>query len=176
MSDVVKTLVVLSLIILLTKKTYSMNSSGNENVSSALLEIANKYGAERAKRIEQIIRLETAHFNSIQWKKGNTAGMEVGNDKKVFPFGWSSLAEFVELNGLNPSNFSTYTMVENRTGKIKRFIKFPSSFDFILFLAFLMKKRGWDYGSWYSRNKESKERYIETLNRITPKIVNSFVL
>ncbi len=146
-----------------------------DEVYKALTAIVDRWGEEKAKGIERMYRLETAHFKSEQFKKGFTAGMEAFSDK--FPYKWSSLQAFIEeeATDLSPSDFSTFTMREGGTGKIKTFIKFPSIPDAFNFLAFVLNKRKWNYGSWYSTKPESQQRYNERLKTIKPRIVNDII-
>lgn len=138
----------------------------------ALKLIADNYGRDRAAKAEQLIRKETRHFESRQWKQGNTAGME--SFKSTFPFGWSSLRDFVEAKNIDPGLFTTYTMQENNTGKQKTFIRFPSAGIFVLFLDwFITNKRGGHYGKWYSLDLAAANTYQDNMAAIRPRIVES---
>jgi hypothetical protein len=103
----------------------------------------------------------------------NTPGMEIAKGKNNFPFGWSSLQEFCIKEGLGASDFSTWTSPENKTGIEKTFIKFPSQYFAILFVAFLINKRKWNLGSWFSTNPEKQLGYTVYLDRIKPRIVDA---
>jgi hypothetical protein len=134
--------------------------------------IIDNYGREYAEQIEKVLRWETAHFTSKQWLQGNTAGMEATSLN--FPFGWSSLQEFVDNYGLNSGDFSTYTMVENNTGITKRFIKFPDVYTFIVFLAWFIKtKREGRIGYWYSLDENSATRYENSLQGVRSRFVDA---
>jgi hypothetical protein len=142
------------------------------NGLSAVLE---RYGADFAKNVERLYRLESAHFKSQQFKKGFSAGMEAFGAE--FPYGWTSLKEFInkEAPDLKPSDFSTFEMREGGTGKIKTFIKFPSVYYAMMFLAFVIEKRNSNFGSWYSKKPEAQQRYNEKLKTIRPRIVNELL-
>lgn len=144
-----------------------------EQVKNALKVIKDTYGVEKAQNMERLIRWETNHFKSGQWKKGNTSGMEIAKGKFVYPYGWKSLKEFADEAMIKPSEFSTYDMVENGTGLTKTFIKFPSPYLFVMFLAYVMKKRDWNFGSWYSTQPEKQATYFSKIQGVKPRFVNS---
>lgn len=146
---------------------------GMQEVKNTLRQILKQYTPEVSKYIERIVRIESNHFKSGQWKKGNSAGMEAFGDS--FPYGWSSLKSFASQNKIDGSKFSTYTMTENGTGKQKTFIKFPDINTFLWFLTFHLNKYNWDWGRWYSTKPESKKRYVDSLNAITPKLTNEIL-
>jgi len=56
-----------------------------DELEAALKVVVQLYGRPYAEKVEQLLRLETAHFSSEQWKQGHTAGMEATT--KTFPFG-----------------------------------------------------------------------------------------
>jgi hypothetical protein len=152
------------------KKAESMET---KDYQDAFRLIFNKYGREKAETVERLFRLETAHFKSGQFLHTLTPGMEIAKGKFTFPYGWSSLQEFANETGLKAGDFSTYTMNENQTGKEKTFIAFPNLAASVLFVAYLLNKRNWNAGSWYSTNPSSQQSYTQNLNKIVPKIVNS---
>jgi hypothetical protein len=172
-------------IIIVTFILYSQKSKNeseldiNENDmtsqrSSGLSKVIQDYGVEYAKNVERLLRWETAHFKSRQWKNGSTAGMEATTEK--FPFGWSSLKKFVNENNISENKFSTYKMIENNTGITKTFIKFPDEFTFIIFLAwFIRNVRNNRFGYWYSTNEENARRYEEKISKVIPRIVNELI-
>ena len=144
------------------------------DIRTALIAVIDQYGPAYAKRIEQLLRWETRHFESEQWKQGNTAGMEAFSN--VFPYGWKSLEEFAELYDLSKADFLTYKMVENNTGITKTFIRFPDAYTFILFLAwFIQNKRKGNFGNWYSMNEAMAENYEQQLDKVVPRIVNDLL-
>jgi hypothetical protein len=171
---------ILAVIILKNKKKNEKpkETGGNtmlqeDDILDALRNIKEKFGTDKAAMIERLFRLETAHFKSSQWMNARTPGMEIGGGVKTFPYGWSSLYEFSKAYDYDPSDFSTWTHAENKTGKIKTFITFPSvraSFDFV---AYLMKKRNWNFGSWFSTKEESQREYVNTLNTIRARYVET---
>ena len=146
--------------------------TGTDEVKNALKTIGETYGVDKAQMTERLIRWETAHFKSGQWKRGNTAGMEIAKGKFSYPFGWSSLKEFSDAALIKPEAYSTYDMIENGTGLTKTFIKFPSPYIFMLFLVFVIKKRNWNWGSWYSTQAAKQNEYISKIMTIKPRFTN----
>jgi len=143
-----------------------------QDVIKGLSWVIDNYGREFAKKVEQILRWESAHFTSQQWLNGTTAGMEAKSN--TYPFGWPSLEEFVNTYGLDPNNFSIYFMIENNTGIQKRFIKFPDAYTFVVFLAWFIKvKRDGRFGYWYSLNDESAARYEAKIDTVKSRFVDS---
>lgn len=145
------------------------------DVADALNLVKELYGRNFAEQIEQALRWETAHFKSEQWEQGNTAGMEATTNS--WPYGWQSLEDFIkafpELN-LTRYDFMTYQMVENNTGDVVKFIRFPSAYDFILFFAwFIQTRRNGRVGNWYSLDNEAAARYENKIAGVNPSIVNS---
>jgi hypothetical protein len=167
---------VLLFLLLLPKKTAQTENNpmlAEDDIIDSLRQLKNKYGSEKAAMIERLFRLETAHFKSSQWTNARTPGMEIGGGVRTFPFGWSSLYEFSKAYDYEPGDFSTWTHPENRTGKIKTFIVFPNvkaAFDFV---GYLMNKRNWNFGSWYSTRPEYQQNYIDTLNTIRARYVEA---
>ena len=144
-----------------------------DEILDALKNIKATYGSDKAAMIERLFRLETAHFKSSQWVHSLTPGMEIGGSVRTFPFGWSSLYAFAKEYQYDPSSFSTLTQTENGTGRLKTFIVFPSvkaSFDFV---AYLMDKRNWNFGSWFSLEEESQKRYVDSLNAIRARYIEA---
>jgi hypothetical protein len=146
--------------------------SNLDQVKNALKVIGDTYGVDKAQMAERLMRWETAHFTSGQWLRGNTSGMEIATGKFTYPFGWGTLDEWASDAGIDPDEFSTYSMIENNTGKTKTFIKFPSAYLFALFLVYVIKKRGWNWGAWYSTNAEKQQNYLNKIMGITPRFTN----
>jgi len=144
-----------------------------DQVVDALRKISQLYGVEFARKIEQILRWETAHFSSESWIFTNTAGMEATNG--TFPYGWTALAEFVETSNFDlvPSDFTTAGFNENGTGIFKQFVVFPNAYYFVIFLAwFIMNKRGGRAGYWYSLDEDSATRYEQKISGVNTPFVD----
>lgn len=145
------------------------------NASLGLQKVAKKYGVAYAREIEKAMRIETAHFTSVQWLKTGTAGMEAKNN--VFPFGWSSLSEFSKIKGLNENFFFLKKMKDNHDGREPYFIGFSDTGVFVEFFAwFIQTKRGGDVLSWYRLPNsqlaiQQRDKYRQTMDKIQTKFV-----
>lgn len=154
------------------------DSDEDAQIEDALYKVKNMYGVNFARQIERVLRQETAHFSSGGWLATNGAGMEATN--RNFPFGWPSLAEFVEQQGaalnLSPGDFTILEMQENNSDdeEPETFIVWPNVYSFIVFLAwFIQNVRGGRAGYWYSLKEDSAARYENTLSKIKTPIVDS---
>lgn len=127
-----------------------------------------------AKRIEQIYRLETAHFKSEQFKKTGTAGMTAPIlDPSIF-WGWKSLSNFINDKKLNPSDF-VIGYSKKIGGKMFNYIRFKKPFFAPLFMYYYFKMYDYDYGRWFSKNDTEKKKYMLNIEKVTPKFYNEFV-
>ena len=170
-------MVIIFALAMLAKKTHRQNAMNQtpqekqKDILKALSDILSKYGRQAAETVEQLFRLETAHFTSKQWQMANTPGMEIFSQN--FPFGWTSLKKFTDKYGISPDKFSKYSIRENGTGIEKTFVVFPDAYTSMMFVADLLDSRGWNGGSWYSTDPVKQENYRKKLNSITPKLVNA---
>jgi hypothetical protein len=165
---------VIVLLLMLPKKTADNTTNpmlAEDDIIDSLRQLKNKYGREKAAMIERLFRLETAHFKSSQWQNARTPGMEIGGGVRTFPYGWSSLYEFTKTYNYEPGDFSTWTHPENQTGKIKTFIVFPTARAAFEFVGYLMNKRNWNFGSWFSTKPDFQQNYVDTLNTIRARYV-----
>lgn len=108
------------------------------------------YGAEMAKRVEQIMRLETAHFNSAQYKQTGSAGMEFGKWLNIPKNATSGVKEFRD----------------NITGQVRKFIVWKSVNDFALYLASYIVRNGGNYARWNSLQPAQQEKYRNEVNAV----------
>jgi hypothetical protein len=144
-----------------------------EDFLNGLFVLRNKFGltSYEAKKLEQLYRLETAHFRSGQFKNTFSPGMERFGGG--FPFGWYSLNNYFWKNWPEhkPTNLF-YTGIEGGTGKRKTFLKFNNIIDAMATtLANARMKKS--FAAWYSNNKDSQKRYLESLNKINPKLAKN---
>lgn len=130
--------------------------------------VKDEFGAEIATTAEQLYRKETRHFQSGQFLKTLSPGMEVATGKKEFPYGWGSLTKFIQAYPQYDGGFYTYTMNENGTGKEKTFIGFPTIDGAVMFLAYTISKRK-HAGYWRSTKTEIADKYLTSLKTINPK-------
>jgi hypothetical protein len=128
-----------------------------EQAKNAILAIKDLKGRERAKLIEQILRLETAHFKSKQYKLSGSAGMEDGK--------WSNL---------NPATYTTFKMNDNHlTGdkKERTFIKWNNVLDFVLYLSDYIDRHDGNYARWNSTNTARQLLYRAKVNSVRARFV-----
>jgi hypothetical protein len=133
----------------------------------ALPKVLAKFGRDIARRVEQIYRVETAHFKSLQFRKTGSPGMEAHGVPPYY--GWH-VPFFVANPSYTP--LGTFTMPENNTGISKTFIVMPSVEAAMMFLADYIKRHN-NAARWYSTNPASQERYIATLNSVIPRHTNA---
>lgn len=138
----------------------------NENTARQQIEHAfKKYGKDFATMFEKMLRLETAHFKSGQYRNTGTHGMEVGK--------WSlgSFAQYVSKETYSGKEGKTST---NKGGTVKRFVIWSDPIMFVdWFYWFIHNKRNGNFAAWYSLNPESQKRYLKKLSEISAKIVNT---
>lgn len=150
--------------------TAEFSQATGGGLSDTLQDIADEYGLNYARDVERLARLETANFSSGQWDLYNTPGMEAFTGS--FPYGWSSLAEYINLTGMDPAAFYTGTMAENQTGIIKSFVGFPSKNEALEFLAwFIANKRGGNFGKWFSLDSGAAAQYYATMQSIDTTLI-----
>jgi len=146
----------------------------NDDLENAFKNVSEIFGADVARTVEKMYRKETANFTSGQFKKTFSAGMEISSkvaekgEPFVFPYGWSSLEKFLTKYPQYNGTFYTVTFIkgENKTGKTKTFIGFPTLESAIAFLAYridALNKAGKHAGYWRSTVPEVADRYFGTL-------------
>lgn len=145
-----------------------------QQLRKAFSTVALYYGWNFAKKLEQLYRIETAHFTSLQFRRTFSPGMEIAggtnSNKTEFPFGWTGLQTFVNKFPTFNGNFYTYRMPENKTGIPKTFVGFPHLEASIMFTAyFIAEIRNGRFGYWYSLDPISARSYENKLNTITTK-------
>ena len=147
-----------------------------QELRSAFKKVADNYGPDFAKKTEQLFRKETAHFTSGQFKKTLSPGMEIAggtnSTQTVFPYGWSSLRNFIQQNPQYNGNFYVHRMNENQTGFSKTFIGWPTLEGSVMFVAWFIKNvRNGRFGYWYSLNESLASSYENNMSKITARYV-----
>lgn len=142
-----------------------------DDARAALQVVKQRYGTAMAKRIEQVARLESAHFNSAQYKATGTGGMEVHGPPPFY--GWYS--NFFLANPTY-TPVGTIDFTENGTGLTKTFVIMPSVEAWMMFLADYATRYANQGGilRWYSTNAQAQANYANSLNQISTPFVNSF--
>lgn len=169
---------------LISKKSNAMETTPNPNNSTeptpaelraALKFILDRYGRETAKKVEQLYRWETRHFESRQYKKTFTPGMEPSpQTNNVFPYGWSSLKAYAQQNNIPASAFYLAgPFTEGGTGRQKKFVGFPNVKTAMDFVVFMINRRGGNWGKWFSLEPTAAANYVRNLNAVRAVIVNS---
>lgn len=158
------------------KTNYSSMPITDENIKEALRKIFNEFGREKTEKLEQLYRKETGHFRSGQFKGGASPGMEPSpNTNRTFPYGWKSLQQFSEAYNIPASAFYiTGPYTEGGTGKQKFFVGFPNVYTAMLFVMYVISKRGWNFGKWRAFDETISTNYNNSLNAIVPKITRTF--
>ena len=153
------------------KKIVLMRKNFTEQDAVKALKAAEKkFGTDAAALLERVMRWETAHFTSGQYKRTGSPGMEIGGSNKSYPYGWVTPVGLWEKNP-QYKPIGTYTTPENQTGKIKTFIKFPSVEAAVMTLGEVLKNRNWNAGSWYSTNPTSQKLYNDKINKVRNRII-----
>lgn len=137
---------------------------GSNDLAAAFAEIKKNFGPEFAKKIEQLYRLETAHFTSKQFLEGNSPGMVA--TKSTYPFGWASLDEYNREKGIDGRKYGIGRefIVRNKS---YRYVKFPDFKTAVNFVAwFIRTKRGGIVEKWNSLDPATAAKYLQTLSTI----------
>jgi hypothetical protein len=128
-----------------------------KDAENAIKAVKDLKGIDRARLIEKMLRLETRHFKSKQFKLSGSAGMEDGKWK-----------------GLNPNSYTTFKMNDNHlTGALRErtFIKWNNVLDFCLYLSDYIDRYDGNFGRWNSIISEKQNKYMIYVNRMSAKFV-----
>lgn len=144
------------------------SSASDRPISDALLQNAfqkakAKYGATIAGQTEQLYRKETRNFDSGQFRKTYTPGMEQATGKDEFPYGWGSLNDFLAAFPQYKGEFKLVAMTENNTGITKKYVYFPTLEGAVMFVAYTINRRG-NPGYWRSFDEAVAAAYADSLN------------
>lgn len=148
----------------------------DETIKAGLKKIFDEFGREKTEKLEQLYRKETGHFRSGQFMGGGSPGMEPSpNTNKVFPYGWTSLKKFADFYSIGYSSFYlTGPYTEGGTGRQKFFVGFPNVYTGMLFVMYVIKNRGWNFGKWRAFDETIATNYANSLNAINAKITKTF--
>jgi hypothetical protein len=137
------------------------------DIQSAFVTLKNNFGPEFSRKIEQLYRWETGHFESGQFKEGYSPGMVA--TKTTYPFGWPSLDEYNRANSIDGRRYSVGRTFVVR-GKNYRYVKFPDFKTALNFVAwFIRNKRGGMVQKWNSLDPIAYNKYLNDINTITPR-------
>lgn len=148
----------------------------DENIKEGFKKIFDEFGREKTEKLEQLFRWETSHFRSGQFKGGFSPGMEPSpNTNRVFPFGWTSLKKFADAYSIPYSSFYiTGPYTEGGTGRQKFFVGFPNVYTSMLFVMYVISRRGWNFGKWRAFDETISNDYNNKLNTVIPRITRTF--
>lgn len=158
----------------------NINYPGEMSIQKQLVEtfkkIADEFGIDTARKVEQMARLETNHFKSGGFQRTMGMGMEVPKSKlnSGYPFGWPSMKNYWDSINFVPE---IVNMNENHPtlgkgmGPVKHFIKFPNVMVGLTSLAHFVKNRKWE--EWRALDPVLQATYRNSVNKITPKITNA---
>lgn len=152
------------------------NDFNEEDARRALRYIFDKYGRQIAETVERMYRTETRHFQSMQYRRCGTGGMEVHGEPAYY--GWTPeffseppTGTWSAYEGAGLSGAGGNAQVTTRP---KVFVVVSSVEIGMEFKAKYILKYDGNYARWYSTDSHAQELYRKTLNSITPRIVNSF--
>jgi hypothetical protein len=152
-----KIAVVVALYFLLRNKEYTAT-----DFETIVPDLVKEFGIDITYFVESIYRLETRNFDSLQYKKTGTPGMEAHGLPPTY--GWykpffDRYPEFLPIG--------VYPMRENNTGIIKPFLIMPSVRAGAFFLGDYIRR--WNNPlRWFSTNPEAQQRYLASLRNVTP--------
>lgn len=136
-------------------------------VDFAIRRIEQEYGGKIARWVEQIYRLETRNFQSEQYKKSLSAGMEPAND--TYPYGWTTPYEKVWKQNPKLAPIGLTEIMTDSGGRKVRFIRFPSLYAAAKAMAEYLKKYG--PGRWYSTDPALSAAYVASIENIPTRFI-----
>lgn len=135
-----------------------------KDFAAAIGALKSEFPAEILRTVERIYRLETRNFDSLQYKKTGTPGMEAHG--AAFPYGWLLFERGWKEN---PASAPTgmLKMAESGTNISKPFLIFSAVIYPVRNLAQYVNTYG--AGRWYSTKPDMQAVYIKRLNNIQTK-------
>lgn len=129
-----------------------------EDAKKAIINLAAIKGLERARLIEMMMRWETAHFKSKQYKLTGSPGMELGD--------WSNLDE---------SKFKTIDMPDNHPDKVTKlmrtFLIWPSVFECCMYLSDYIDRHDGNYARWNTTNVRKQAEYRKAIQSVKARFI-----
>lgn len=117
------------------------------DATNALLKISKVVSKDRAKLLERILRHETGHFTSNQYKQTGSAGMEEGK--------WSNLPPH-----------KTLPFKDNHDGHIGNFIVWNSVYDFLVYLNDYIDRYNGNFARWNTTDTSAQKIYASKVNSV----------
>ena len=143
-------------VLFLFGKIFNKKMFTEQDARTAILKLKDAKGAERARLVEQMMRLETNHFRSEQYRNTGSAGMEAG--------AWGKYLPKSATNG-------TYTATDNQTLKPRSFIVWRSVSDFAQFLSDYIDRHNGNFAQWNTTNPTGQAEYRARVLSITPRFL-----
>lgn len=152
------------------KKTENVNSNSPnipsqgkmDNPKYVFQNLKEDFGADIARKVEQIYRLETRNFDSGQYRKGRSAGQVAHGN--TFPYGWRAMESlWLADPKLAPTGFDTWKV----KGKDYTYLVYPNLFAGAYSLATFLKKYGGKVGRWFSAKPEDQAAYSKLVSQQT---------
>ncbi|WP_235879283.1 lytic transglycosylase domain-containing protein [Burkholderia sp. USMB20] len=160
----------------IAKPVTGENHFTEEDARDALKYIFDKYGRTIAETVERMYRTETRHFQSSQYRRCGTGGMEVHGPAPYY--GWTPdfyseppIGTWAAFEGAGLSGVGGNAQVTN---KKKVFVAVSSVRVGMEFKAKYIVHYNGNYARWFSTDANAQAIYRKTLESITPRIVNSF--
>jgi hypothetical protein len=160
----------------IAKPVTGENNFTEEDARDALKYIFDKYGRTIAETVERMYRTETRHFQSTQYRRCGTGGMEVHGPAPYY--GWTPdfyseppIGTWAAFEGAGLSGVGGNAQVTNRK---KVFVVVSSVRVGMEFKAKYIVHYNGNYARWFSTDANAQAVYRKTLESITPRIVNSF--
>lgn len=151
-----------------------------EDAKLALRTIYNKYGKDMAVIIERMYRDETRHFQSMQYRRCGTGGMEAFGQPPYY--GWD--AKFFEAapefspigiwEAFENKGMSTQGGNQQVTDRKKRFVVLPSVLAGMEYKVSYINKHGGNWARWHSTDTSVQSVYRTHIEAIRAKFVNEF--
>lgn len=133
-----------------------------EELCTIFQELINCYGPTIAKKIEQIYRLETAHFTSEQYLASGSPGMLSFDED--YPYGWESPKNLWDNE---PNMRPIGTVKFTKGGKVYTYLVFPTFIAAASAVGEHITK--YNPGRWNTTDPIGQQEYINKLNTISTK-------
>lgn len=129
----------------------------------AIIRLSKEKGVIRARIIEKMLRLETNHFKSEQFKQTGSAGMEDGI--------WGKQLSKYFPNGHTVVYFKDNHPKERGTDKKLAFVVWPTVYEFAVFLNDYIDRHEGNYARWNSTNEQRQAEYRIRIGQIRARFV-----
>lgn len=160
----------------IVKPVTGENNFTEEDAKDALKYIFDEYGRTIAETVERMYRTETRHFQSSQYRRCGTGGMEVHGPAPYY--GWTPdfhseppTGKWAAFEGAGLSGVGGNAQVTDRK---KEFVVVSSVRVGMEFKAKYIVRYNGNYARWFSTDAGAQAVYRKALESITPRIVNSF--